>query len=406
MLSYLQTGIKTYFQSYHGLPIAFWQRIAVSFINNISAGVVFFLSFYFVKTLHLNIALAGLMISVYGIGTVIGGYVSGKLSQHIPSNAIAIISLLCKTLAFFALARFHTVNFLFVDLFILGVTTYGFKTANYIWVLTSCKSHEAEKFKTINVLYATANLGIGLAGVIVSFLGARGFEDVFYLAGILLFLSLIYFIFHLKTPIQFLSSIEHTAVNYQNKNKSQLKNIKIIWLVLFCLFLVGIIISQRSTTYLVYVHDLFPELGTKGIGLLFTINPLIIVLFQTFLASHLLRFNKILIVGIGALLMGLGMLMLTFSVIFSLAIIACVVYTLGEMCFFAMAQLLVYQYSREEDQSYNLGLFQAIYALGMVSGPALGGFIYHHLGGDMVWTVSGFLGLVCFVGCYYYKRLT
>ena len=48
-------------------------------------------------------------------------------------------------------------------------------------------------------------------------------------------------------------------------------------------------------------------------------------------------------IGYGAFLMGFGMFMLNFSFVFYLAIIACVIYTMGEMSFFSVAQLVCYQ---------------------------------------------------------------
>ncbi len=60
--------IKRYFSSYAGLSKLCWQGIGIGFVEATLSGVCFFLSIYFVNTLHLSIAIAGVIISFYGLG--------------------------------------------------------------------------------------------------------------------------------------------------------------------------------------------------------------------------------------------------------------------------------------------------------------------------------------------------
>src|SRR3954467_14253080 len=94
---------KKYRESFSGLPSVCWPRILLCLVNTTSGGVTFFLAFYFVKYLHINIATAGAMISFYGLGTIFGGYIGGKLADRCSLFYLSLISILCKAFMFLLL---------------------------------------------------------------------------------------------------------------------------------------------------------------------------------------------------------------------------------------------------------------------------------------------------------------
>jgi predicted MFS family arabinose efflux permease len=399
--------IKSYFASYSGLPKTSWQRIGLTFINTTSVGICFFLSLYFVKVLHFNIAMAGVIISAYGLGTATGGIVGGKLSDKVSPSIISIVSLLIEAGAFLSLSRLKSIDLLMFNVFILGIAAYAFKTSNNVWLLNQSKEQESERLKTINILYAASNLGIGSAGVIVSILERIGFQYIFCFSSALLFLSSAYLIFQeivYKDSAERNKSMVYVHIPNQPAVTRKKEDKKIVRLILICLFLVGIIITQRSATYLIYLRDAFPQLGIKWIGLLFSLNPILIVLFQAPIINRFTQSNKIAMVGVGACLMGLGMFMLSFSYIFSLAVLSCIIYTAGEMLFFSLAQLICYQRGAALQKGHVLGMFQMTYAVSVVVGPSIGGWVYHHFSGNMVWYLNGIIGILCLVICMFYKQ--
>lgn len=168
--------------------------------------------------------------------------------------------------------------------------------------------------------------------------------------------------------------------------------------------MVGLMITQRSTTCVIYLHDAFPQLGVLGIGIFFVLNPLMIVLLQTSLINAYSRVNKLLLVGLGAFLIGFGLWVLSFSFVFFLVIFSSIIYTLGEMFFFSVAQLVCYNNSPAHKKGESFGFFKTIYAASRTVGPTLGTLMYTHLGGDINWYACGVMGCVCLLGCLYYKN--
>lgn len=407
MTDYISSAIKIYLANYSGVPKTCWQGIFLTLVESLAIGVCFFLSLYFVNTLHVDMTTAGILISCYGVGTSIGGILSGKLCDNMSSQTISIISLVTQALAFFLLAELNSIVLLMINLFVLGVASYGFTTANNVWMLKHCEEHSDIRLKVINISRAALNLGFGLSGFLIGVIAVYGFQPIFYISCVSLFLSAIYLFFQKDRQENIGdNNIQSIAKNCESQNESiiQKENKKVILLILTCLFLIGLIIAQLSITYPIYLQDAFPALGVKAVSILFILDTVLIVLFQAPLVNMLNNYNKILATGIGAFLMGLGMLVLSFSLSFFLAIISCVIWTIGEMIFVAMAQLVCYEKGAQKKKGQSMGIYQAVFACSKIIGPLIGGFIYHTYGGNFLWYLSALIGAVCLIACNHYKK--
>ncbi len=382
-------------KSYNDLSGEYWLKAFFNLVESTFGGICFFLSFYFVHILNFNIVNAGIIMSIYGVGTTIGAITSGKLADILSPEKIAKYSLFVQSMAFMAIIFSKSMLALSTTMFLLGISAYGFITANNTSVMNLVKSDERLKLKSVNIFYASSNFGIGLAAAIVMMAGKKYFHEIFVLAALSLLASSIFYRQHNKLkPV--------CSLNQSNPQTKQSRKDKLtLYSVLTCLFMVGIIISQRSTTYTIYLHQLFPHLGLAGAAAIFALNPLLIVFFQAPLVNQLHNLNKILMTGVGALLMGTGSIILAFANYFYLAILSCVIYTAGEMIFFSMAQVSCYNKSPDKKKGFGLGLFRSTYAASIIVGPTIGSQMYQHMGGQSIWYLSGILGIVSLLLCTY-----
>jgi MFS family permease len=389
--------LNNYCTNYKGLPYAAWQGISIGFIESTLVGICYFLSLYFVTELHLSLVNAGFLISAYGLGTILGSIIAGKLSDQFSPRFVTIISLLIQAVSYFLLIKIHTPSLLLINLFILGIGSYGFITSNYLWTLGNCKSEE--RLKAINMLDIVSNLGLAIAGIIIGFASTQRFVNIFFLSSCALCIMAVYLIFYSK------QSQIITNVISSNNNSSSSVNLKIKYYALACLFLVGLIISQVHSTYPVFLQRSFPEMGTMSFSILFILNATLIVLFQAPLVNSLANVNKIFLIGMGAFLLGLGMALLNFSFFFAIAILSCLITTLGEILFFSIAQLICYEKSPEKKKGLGLGTYRMIYAASRVAGPAAGGLVYQQSSAQELWLICFLLGVTCFIPSFYFKKL-
>lgn len=403
MVNYLSLAVNGYIRSYSGLSKLCWMGIAFTLINAISQGVSFFLSLYFVNTLHFNVAYAGFILSSYGLGTVMGGSLGGRLSDKFFSGTVSLWALFFQAIAYFLLAKLTSFEWLLVIMYVLGVSTYIFKTSNNLWMLSQSGEGNS-KLKILSTAHVASNLGLGISGILMGFIAGYGFENIFILASMVLIILISYMLLKLKEMKPCTERVSK-IINPQTKTSFSKADKKILYMILSCVFFIGLIIAQLGTTYPVYVQSVFPLLGVKAVSILFLLDTALIVLFQAPLINFLGGENKILIVGIGAALMGAGMLILSFSYsYFAVGILSCIVWTTGEMLFVSTAQAVCYEKGGENKQGHSVGLFQSIFATSLVVGPTFGGFVYHYFGGNMVWYLSGTIGLLCFLVCLFHAR--
>jgi len=391
---------KSYLNSYSGLTNATWQGIILFFFEFTLIGVFYFLSTYFVKVLNLNMAVSGTIISFYGLGAVLGGFLGGKLSDKSSPRRVAAFCLFIQSIAYLLLIKLRITSLIMFDIFILGIATYGFITSNHLYVLNEC--NEEQRLKALNLLATASNLGLGISAAIISYMIYFGFQYIFFLTSILL-LILACYVYINNSNDEILNdskqlSCQDTIIR-TNKNSKSIKR-----LILFCVFFIGMIVSQMSSTYSIYIQNSYPQIGLKAVSILFILNSFLVILFSAPIGNLVKDYNKVLMVGIGCSLIGTGAFLLIVSFNFTLAVVSCVIYTCGEIVFFSLAQLLCYETTSNNSKGHSMGMYRMVYAGSRVVGPAAGGVIYHHLGGDMIWYISGIIGLICLSACYRFKN--
>ncbi len=80
--------------------------------------------------------------------------------RQVPSSQIAALSLCLQAIGYLALIKLTSVISLMLTMFFIGLATYSFITANYLWVLNQSTSEEAHRLKAINLLSTASNLGL------------------------------------------------------------------------------------------------------------------------------------------------------------------------------------------------------------------------------------------------------
>ncbi len=392
-MKYFAIALKRYFDHYRGLPLIGWQGIFLIFIESFAMGVTFFLSLFFVDVLHINITAAGALISCYGCGTIIGGLVSGLLSDKISCKKIAVFSLMIQSITYFLLTKFSSVLPLAMNLFILGIAAYAFTTSINVWILNHCRTSSHLRLKTINLSRVALNAGFGLSGMMIGLCDSTHFYFVFDTMSFSLLMATLYLIFFVNNTNEKIIPIKEKEKNIETTTPSSSQfNPSILIITLTSVFFVGLIIAQLSSTYPLYLEKIFPSLGVKAVSLLFMLDTLLIVLFQAPLVNAMKNIDKVMLLGIGAFLMGSGMLILNFSFLFLLAILSCIIWTTGEMLFIAIAQFICYESGDYNKKGKQMGIYQSIYAASKIVGPIIGSYLYYQYGGHFLWYVSFLIG--------------
>ncbi len=402
MASIINVG-KFYFSSFAGLTSNSWKGITLSLFESALIGIFYYLSMYFVNDLKLSVATSGMIISFYGVGAILGSYIAGTLSDRISPVYISTIALIIQSIAFFALVKLMLVKWLIIDVFCLGIASYGFITSNHLFVMNACKGGETIRLKALNILAAASNLGGGIAGLLFGFLLYYGFHNVFLYTSALLLILAMLTISTNSNEICIKNQLSDAATD-KNESEGHYFTRPTLYMVLCSVLFVGAVVAQLGTSYTLYIQQIFSGEGIKVVSILFALNSFMVVLISTPLGELCSKYNKILMVGLGGFLIGLGMFLLCLAHTFYFAAFACIVYTFGEMIFFSMAQYVCYHSGEVSKRGRNLGLFRVMFASSRVLGPLIGGIVFQRFGGDVVWYISGAIGLLGLMGCYYFYQ--
>jgi predicted MFS family arabinose efflux permease len=87
----MQSPIKLYQQAFAGLPKNIWLLSLVMLINRSGTMVLAFLTLYCTQYLHQTPKLAGFAIAVYGLGSILGAYFGGRLSDKFGYHFVQVL---------------------------------------------------------------------------------------------------------------------------------------------------------------------------------------------------------------------------------------------------------------------------------------------------------------------------
>lgn len=390
---------KRYLDSYSGLSASCWRGIIMSFFESMLIGVFYFLTIYFVHDLKMDVATATKIISCYGMGAVFGGYVGGGVADKTSPLIVSVVSLFIQAICYFLLIKLVTIKFLVVNVFILGMASYGFITSNHLSVLNACSGRETQKVKALNLLSTASNLGGGISGIVLGYMLNYGFHKVFVSTSILIFILAVSMVFTRNRNNKHKNIHSGSRNNTLNTNDVTYSPMQ-VGTVLLSVLLVGAVVAQLGTTYPLYIQKAFPENGLKAVSFLFALNSFMVVLLANPIGEISGKYDKMLMVGFSGCLIGAGMFILNFSPTYTMAAIACVVFTVGEMIFFSIAQYVCYHAGSTKRRGKGLGLFRSVFASSRMLGPMIGGLIYQNAGGEMVWYICGLIGMFSLATCY------
>src|SRR3990167_1831013 len=385
----LKSIMNSYINNYKGMPLYLWGGFITSFIVSLVIGINYFLSLYFTNQYHMSIEHVGMLMSVYGLGTIVGGMLGGRLSDGMHPRNVAMLGLLIQVFGYFSLV--YTLSFasLAIVLFMNGIGSYSFTTANYTWILSCCTTEQ--RYQALSILDVTSNAGLGLSGVLIGFLTIEDFPKMFGVATAIMILMAAY-IYFFRTEKQAISGGDDQSLVADGKF-----NLKMMIFTLFCVLCAGFMISQDNSTYPIYLRDLFPSMEMNSFGILFSINTFMVVLLQTSVTRLFQDDNKIILAGTGVFLIGAGFILLLVAKLFIIAVLGMIITTIGEMIFFPTVQYICYECGSSKRKGASIGSYRAVYATSRFIGPATGAYIYQRIGGESLWVLCCVMGAVCLV---------
>jgi len=355
--------------------------------------VIPFMSIYCVQQLHFTIVQAGTIMALFGLGSISGAFVGGKLTDKIGFYDLQVVALLSGGFLFLILGYQHVFIPLCIGSFILSFCNDSFRPANSTAIAHYSSPENKTRSYSLNRL--AVNLGWAVGGALGGFLAAINYHLLFWvdgctnIAAALLLLKLMPRSLVVKTIKKRDKSVITTSA-YNDY-------VYLIFIALAMLF--GMCFFQFFTMQPVF-YQVKWHFGIRFIGFLMALNGILIVVIEMVMIHNLEgRRNGLIFISTGILMLGFSFVLLNIVPPSAIAAILIVVLiTFSEML--SMPFMNAFWISRTT--AYNRGEYAALYTMSwsaaQVIAPYFGGRIIFYWGFNSLWWILAIISFITSMG--------
>lgn len=392
MSSAMRTIIRSYLQEYFTLNTKCKMYLLLYMLFSVAAGVSFFIALYLKLHLKLAVEAIGHISACFLLGQLLGSWLASNSLDKLNYFYLTALSLFALALSFFAIAFIHEPILLIPMMLIMGISSYFHIISSSFLITNLAGSSHESRARAISLLDVSSNIGIGIGGVLVNYFSTAHSQRMFLVISFLLILTGVIYLCDGKVKFQ----LSHEAPGMHTKpNRSMYR------LSLFFIFMLGLIFAQQRISYALFLNESF---GQSGASSIFLLNSLIIICCLPNVTRFAIKCNKIIMMGLGGVLLGLGMCMLQFAYLFSAVVFICVVITLGEMLGMTLSQLVCFESAEKTNRGKALSYYKFLYALGTIFGTSIGGYIQGNMGMRYIWLLCGCIGITLLLVSLNYAR--
>jgi predicted MFS family arabinose efflux permease len=397
----LNSPVALYRNAYAGLATPVWWISLVMLVNRAGTMVIPFLTVYLTTELNFTIAQAGLIMGMFGAGSILGAFIGGKLTDRIGFYAIQFWSLFLNGIFFIILGQMHTMLQFGICIFMLSAVGEGFRPANGAAIAFYSKPENRTRSYSLNRL--AANLGWSIGPATGGILAGISYQLLFWVDGFSCIIAAILLRICLR-PVKVTEPkkkvrkiIDPAASAYRDK---------IYLRFMFLVFLVAICFLQMFSILPLYYKEVI-HMKESTIGMVIGMNGLIIAAIEMVLIYTLEgKRNMYHYMSFGAFLIGLAYLLFNIGGgLLPMVFISMIVITFGEMFLFPFINTFWVSRSKEHNRGQYAGLYTIAFASANVVAPTLGSQVVNLYGFDVWWYV---VFAICFVAaiCFYLLRST
>ncbi len=378
-----------YINTFRGLSLEVWWLALITLINRAGTMVVPFLSLYLKDNLHFTLSNVGWIMSAFGLGSVAGSWLGGKLTDKIGYYKVMVYSLLATGLVFIGLQFLNTFSSLCFGVFVVMLVADTFRPA--LFVALNAYSKPENKIRSLTLIRLAINLGFSagpaMGGLIIVGLGYSG---LFWVDGITCIIASVVLlnVLHPKKARE-LDSVKTENPVSAYKDKTFLT-------FLLAMMLFGMVFLQYFSTITIYYKDRH-ALSELEIGLLLGLNGLLIFLFEMPLIKWLenTKYTKLGLMFFGAILTGLSLLVLNLTAWSGVLIVGMFLMTIGEMIAFPFSNAFAVERGRKGNQGEYMALYSISFSIAHIFGHNAGLQMTSQLGFDNTWYIITGIAAIC-----------
>ena len=383
--------------AYKEYPSAFKVLVLASFIDMLGGFLLMpFFAIYITSRFGVGLTQVGFLFTVFSAGAIFGGMIGGALADKYGRRTMLLIGLMISGVGSIFMGIVDDLNVFFILAAILGVMgNFGGPARQAMVVDLLPEEKQAEGFGIMRIAMNLAATGGPILG---GFLATQSYMWLFLSDAVSsLITAVIVFAVIPETKPEKLEdkpeeSVMKTIIGY----KEVLKDSVYILFLSVSAIMVMVYMQMNSTlsVFLLDVHG-FP---LQSFGLLLSMNALMVVLFQFWIAKKVSKYAPMKVIAIGALFYVVGFGMYGFISAVYLFFIAMIIITIGEMIVTPIQQTIVAKFAPEDMRGRYMAMFGFHWAIPNLFGVLLAGLVWDNIGPNWVWYFAGILSFISVVG--------
>lgn len=372
------------------LPPAFWIVIAATLINQMGNMAFVFLVLYLTQHAGYSLAQASFAFATFSASMLVSGLCGGSAIDKFGATPVMIVTLLINSvvLLIFPLA---TAYLFILSLCVLWGAAFGlFRPASSTLIshLSTAGLHKI----TFSVFRLAINLGMSVGPAVGGYLAYYSFNAIFITNGIANALGAVILLLGLWSTVWLRYRPTQTTPT-RLFNIKWLKEDKALRLLVIGMIPVAMVFFQYESTMAVFLsRDL--HFALSFYGLLFTLNTILIVLFELPLNIITLNWSYRINFMLGAVFLTAGFFGMLFAETQGYVIFLAVLWTIGEMLLFPAANSYIADIAPAAERGSYMSLFSTASNVGMLLGPWLGAIVMEKWGANGLWIACGVWGLL------------
>lgn len=383
----MQKLFRSYVESFGGLRKEIWLLSLITLINRAGTMVIPFLSLYLTKSRGFSLEEVGWILTFFGLGSVTGSWLGGRLTDKIGHYKTMALSLILSSVLFVLLQFPASFWSICIGIYLVMTVADIFRPA--VFVAISAYSKPQNRTRSITLIRLAINLGFSagpvLGGLIIA---TAGYNGLFWVDGLTCLAAGI-LLLKLLHPKRSTVETEDIITTAKSAFSDRLYLIFIVAMIIF-----GFIFIQYFSTMPLFYSE-YHKLNEFEIGLLLGLNGLMIFLFEMplikFMESR--RPTAIAYMILGMLLTAISFLVINLTGWTGILIAGMVLATLGEMIAFPFSNSFALNRSDGKKRGSYMALYSIAFSVSHIFGHNSGMQLIDNFGFEFTWYTMLGLGI-------------
>ncbi|MEV0199898.1 MFS transporter [Nonomuraea sp. NPDC050691] len=372
--------------AFGGLPRPFWALWGGTLVNRLGTMVTPFTGVYLTQERGMPVAAAGVVMAVFGAGSLVSQLIAGVLADRIGRRATLAGGMLATAAAMLWLGASSSLAMITAAMFVLGLVIDAYRPASNALVADLVSPEERPR--AYGLLFWAINLGYAFGMTAGGRLASMGFSWLFWIdaATCVAFAALVWRAVPETRPAE-----RETAGGFGVVLRDRL-------MVAFTLVMLGnTLMYAQTVTMLPVAMTETVGLPAGEFGLAMALNGVIIVLAQPLVSGWLGRRDPARMMALGLVVMAVGFGLTAFVTSVVGLAVTIVVWTAGEIMTAGIAGTVVARLAPAHLRGRYAGLSGFAWSVASMLAPLFGGVLLG-VGPEALWFTVGGLGLAAAAG--------